>query len=69
MKLRSRRFGPFKQEWYSICSKHMVYDKNCNMCNAGVWCNVWKNNLSKFIFKYFPKFWHWIISIKGKHES
>jgi hypothetical protein len=26
--------------WYSICSAHRSHDTECNMCQAGSWCQV-----------------------------
>ena len=38
----------WKYEWYSICSQHQEYNKDCEICNHGSWHNVWKKNINKF---------------------
>lgn len=54
-----RGFGPWKQEWYSICSRHLHRDNTCNLCQVGSWENVWKLKLSQTIYKCCPNLWKW----------
>lgn len=56
----------FKKEWYSICSRHQQYESTCNICNHGSWRNVFLSKISHFVFKYFPKFWIYVVNIKPK---
>jgi hypothetical protein len=47
----------FKSTWYSFCSKHIDYDKNCHICESGVWQNDIIHNIGNLLFTYFPGFW------------
>lgn len=47
----------YKYHWYSICSIHRDYNKECRMCNAGHWVNVWRNYIDNIIYKISPKLW------------
>jgi len=60
-----REKGKFfwKKKWYSICSMHYEYNKDCNMCRTGVWKNVWSSNISEWIFDNFPNFWRWYVNL------
>jgi hypothetical protein len=58
--MRSRYWGPFRQEWYSLCSGHFEYDPDCDCCNAGQWINVWWIHIDGFLYKYFGSLWFWL---------
>lgn len=47
----------YKYEWYSICSVHREYNKDCKMCNSGSWINVWKNFIDSIMYDISPKLW------------
>ena len=47
----------YKYEWYSICSVHREYNKDCKICNTGSWVNVWKNYIDNIIYDISPKLW------------
>lgn len=47
----------YKYTWFSICSVHYEYDKNCKMCNAGSWVNNWANYIDSIIYNMSPKLW------------
>lgn len=51
-----------KKRWYSFCSRHQIYNKNCNICNTGGWRNVWLGNISSFFYKVSPKLWIWWVN-------
>lgn len=51
-----------KKRWFSFCSKHAEYDKNCLICQGGTWTNVWKHNIEKVIYKISPRFWMWWVN-------
>jgi len=34
-------WGLWKKEWYSICSQHQQYNKDCYICHYGTWENCW----------------------------
>lgn len=44
-------------KWYSICSRHYEYDKDCGLCNTGRWIFVPGLCLSKLLYKISSKFW------------
>lgn len=52
----------FKQTWYSICSMHGEFNKDCIRCNIG----SWKNNIllwiSTLIFMKFFRLWRWHVN-------
>ena len=54
--------GLKKQRWYSICSRHMIHDNNCNICNTGSWENVWMLAISGWFYKHFTKLWVWWVN-------
>ena len=56
-------WGPFSYEWYSFCSAHQLYSKDCKTCQSGNWHNVWKLHLSSLIYKISPKFWMWLFNL------
>lgn len=54
----------WKKRWYSICSMHREYDKDCNMCNAGTWNNVWGLAIMGKIYDINPVLWMWLVNDK-----
>lgn len=56
----------WKKRWFSICSIHYSHNDECNICKKGYWINVWKYNISSFIFKINPKFWICWVNKKGR---
>ena len=51
-----------KEIWFSICSRHAIYDENCNMCNTGSWQNTIKYKVSSLIYDLFPSLWRWWVN-------
>jgi len=46
--MRTRGKGLKKEIWFSICSRHAIYDENCNMCNTGSWVFIfWQWQIHK----------------------
>lgn len=66
MKDKSKDFGKlwWKYRWFSFCSRHQIYDKDCNICQSGAWTNVWKWRIGGLIYDIFPKFWIWYVNRK-----
>ena len=54
----------WKQRWFSICSAHQQYNKECKTCNVGCWENVWRTNIEKLVFIISPKLYKWILKFK-----
>ena len=57
LKLTAKGWGPWKYEWYSICSAHHSREEKCSMCQAGYWVNCWIHYIDSLIYKYFKSFW------------
>lgn len=55
--LKTRRWGPFRQEWYSICSAHRSHDPECPRCQSGRWINIYKAAGSSILYKVSPRLW------------
>jgi hypothetical protein len=61
-KVQGRFF--WKKRWYSFCSIHRDYRKDCHICNVGIWHNVWRTHISGLIYDIAPKFWVWWVNKK-----
>lgn len=61
-RLRKRGWGPWKSEWYSICSTHYYYIDTCHMCTCGRWINTWWHFLGHIVYKVSPDFWRYIVN-------
>lgn len=57
--MKTKGWGPFRSDWYSICSAHYEYNDSCRMCQAGGWINTWKQKFETIIFKHNPELWMW----------
>ena len=54
----------WKERWFSLCSTHQTYNKECRTCNVGTWENVWRTNIEKVIFTISPKLYKWLLKFK-----
>jgi hypothetical protein len=53
-------WGPFKSDWYSICSIHGHPKDGCNMCMTGSYCNRLLNKVGHFFHKHaYPLWFMW----------
>lgn len=52
----------WKEKWYSICSIHMNYDKNCSMCTTGSWHNVWMLKINSWFHDHTYRLWRWWVN-------
>ena len=62
--LPSRYWGPFKQEWYSLCSGCSINDgggpnSKCPRCSRGMWTGVVYHKISQFFYWHFYGVWYW----------
>lgn len=58
--MKDKGFLFWKKRWYSLCSKHQTYDKDCYLCHTGTWENTWIIFIGNIIFKISPDLWiHW----------
>jgi len=62
MKTRGKGFK--KEMWFSICSRHFIYDENCDLCKKGCWRNAYNYKLSSIFYKIFPRLWCWAVNRK-----
>jgi hypothetical protein len=60
--MRTRGKDIKKEIWFSICSKHVIHDENCDMCNIGRWQNAIKYKFNSIIYDLFPLLWHRLIN-------
>jgi hypothetical protein len=63
-KLRTKGWGPFRYDWFHICSAHQGYDAECGLCQIGGWMNHWKWWLGHILYKLFPDVWKWLANRK-----
>ena len=52
-------WGPWRKEWYSICSGHYLWNEECSICNVGRWVNVWRHAVGHVIYRVAPGVWRW----------
>jgi hypothetical protein len=53
--------GLKKQRWYSICSAHGNYNKDCNMCRTGSWENMRKLAIGGWFHDHIYWLWYfWV---------
>jgi len=58
--MKSRYWGPFRQEWYSICSAHMSQPtEGCDLCATGMWHNVLLTRIGSYFHNNHYKLWFW----------
>ena len=62
--MRDKGIFFWKKRWFSICSAHQQYNKECSTCNVGSWANVWLNNITSVVFKISPKLYIWMMKFK-----
>jgi len=48
-----------KKRWYSYCSAHQIYNKDCKICNGGHYVNIWKLKTNGLIHNISPRVWMW----------
>jgi len=52
-----------KKRWLSLCSAHGEYKKDCKLCNAGHYANVWQLKIENGVYWLSPKLWKKLITI------
>jgi len=60
--MKTKGWGPFRYDWFSICSKHYRHDELCELCQCGSWINHWKWLFGHFVFKRNPDLWRWWVN-------
>lgn len=61
-RLKSKGWGPWKYEWYSICSMHYYHKASCKLCRAGNWVNVYEHAIISYICKVNYPLWYWWVN-------
>lgn len=56
-----------REQWFSICSNHRIYQQDCPRCNAGQWKNVLVSKISNICYKYYPRLWRRWVNRKGSN--
>jgi hypothetical protein len=55
--------GPWKADWYSICSAHSPRlgdrDRSCRLCMTGHYVNRWRHGLERLAYRHAYPLWHW----------
>lgn len=57
--MRSRFWGPVRQDWYSLCSAHMEHDETCDLCKTGLWHSRINMAVSSFVGRHAYWLWYW----------
>lgn len=60
--MRTKGLGIKKKIWFSICSVHQEYNKNCNLCNKGTWVPVWRYKISSLVYDIAPGLWRFFVN-------
>ena len=63
-KIPTRGWGPFRYDWFSICSRHQDHDPSCILCKQGSWMNHWKWLIGQLIYLISPPLWMWWVNRK-----
>ena len=62
--LTFRGKGLRKQRWYSLCSAHPNHDKDCSMCQTGMWHNIYLNKIETWFHDHTYGLWYfWVNNI------
>ena len=59
-----RGWGPWRREWYSICSAHRCFIADCTLCHSGGWHNCWGAAVSRAFFWLAPDLWRRLVNRK-----
>jgi hypothetical protein len=52
-------WGPWRANWYSICSQHFKTDPACRACMAGHYINDWRHAMGKAVHDRCYPLWYW----------
>ncbi len=68
--MKTKGWGPWRQDFYSICSQHTRSKDNCIRCQSGTWVNNWMHNIEGLVYKLNYKLWFWWVNRpNSKHRS
>lgn len=57
--LPTRGWGPWRADFYSVCSRHHHSRDDCPQCNAGQWSNRIVHRIDGRIYRYARRLWLW----------
>lgn len=60
--VRSRGWGPWRCDWYSICSRHGRWRSDCPLCQSGQWVNRWARVGGGIVCRVCPRFLVWWVN-------
>ncbi len=66
---KRRGWGPWRRDWYSICSKHQRRDPKCSACQCGEWVWFIPHLLSSSVFGLSPEVWRWWANLPWKKRA
>jgi len=52
-------WGPWRQDWYSTCSRGRGHSPTCPACRVGNYVNRWRHFVGHCVFKMAPWLWRW----------
>lgn len=67
--LPSRGKGLWREEFYSLCSKHRDSRDDCNNCAKGQWMNVCRHKFGHAFYMACPNIWRWWVNLPGIRAS
>lgn len=53
----TKGWGPWRYDWYTICSK--AYNPDCKTCKVGRWVNKWWKACDSYIYHKHYRWWFW----------
>lgn len=58
-RLKSKGWGPFRQDWYSVCSMCYYHNEDCPRCRVGRWHNRLTRKFGSMVYRLWPDLWRW----------
>lgn len=57
--IERKGWGPWREDWYSICSAHRKTRDDCIACHCGTWVNAWGAAIGRVFYRATPRLWQW----------
>lgn len=64
-----RGWGPWRRDWYSICSRHRGFEPKCALCQHGSWEWLVPHSISSFVYWISPGLWRWWANLPWKKRA
>jgi hypothetical protein len=52
----------WREEFYSICSRHYEWNADCQLCQHGVWRNIGMHHVGHFFYRFAYPLWFWWVN-------